>query len=90
MKEEELPQLDLTDDQKKELSNAWDEIMEDAKQVVDDYVKNPSELSGSAIHIHENSPFVDESLKFSQWNKVVRGNFLEDIKKNVGKKKKKS
>ena len=90
-KQEEIGQLELTDDQKKELDDAWKEIMNDAKKVVDDYVENPSEESGSVVQIHEDSPFVDGNLQFNQWRKVVRGNVLEDIanKKDVDTKKKK-
>ena len=41
------------------------EITEEAKSVVDDYVKNPSKISGSAeIRIHENSPWLDENKPF--------------------------
>ena len=34
------------------------EITEEAKNVVEDYIKNPSELSGSITQIHESSPLV--------------------------------
>ena len=44
--------------QKKELKKLIFEITEEAKNVVDDYKKNPSEMSGSVIEIHENSPYV--------------------------------
>tara|TARA_B100001778_G_scaffold330405_1_gene332835 strand:+ start:972 stop:1319 length:348 start_codon:yes stop_codon:yes gene_type:complete len=100
----EVPQFELSDKQKKELDDAWIEVMNEAKKVVDDYANNPSELSGSAIQIHEDSPFVDENLTSHNWNKVVRGNVLDEIvtdakniltfgpkkpKKDVDKKKKK-
>ena len=45
----------------KELEELKKEIMEEAKKVVNDYVKNPSEISGSVIRIHQDSPFVDEN-----------------------------
>ena len=44
--------------QKKELKKLIFEITEEAKNVVDDYKKNPSEMSGSVIEIHENSPYI--------------------------------
>jgi hypothetical protein len=44
--------------QKKELKKLISEITEEAKNVVDDYKKNPSEMSGSVIEIHENSPYI--------------------------------
>tara|TARA_B100000287_G_C20284523_1_gene643397 strand:+ start:132 stop:401 length:270 start_codon:yes stop_codon:yes gene_type:complete len=45
---------------KKELQKLADEINEEAKKVVKDYAKNPSKMSGSIHHIHENSPFLKE------------------------------
>tara|TARA_B100000287_G_C20434964_1_gene703130 strand:+ start:590 stop:793 length:204 start_codon:yes stop_codon:yes gene_type:complete len=45
---------------KKELEKLLKEITEEAKSVVEDYIKNPSELSGSALHIHPDSPFLKE------------------------------
>ena len=47
----------MTEEEKKELQKIIEEINEEAKNVVEDYVKNPSELSGSTIQIHETSPF---------------------------------
>ena len=45
---------------KKELQKLIDEINNEAKKVVEDYVKNPSELSGSTIQIHPDSPLLDK------------------------------
>ena len=45
---------------KKELEKLLKEITEEAIKVVEDYAKNPSEMSGSAIHIHEDSPHLKE------------------------------
>ena len=93
--EQDVPEMKLTEKEKKELNQAWKEIMDDAKKVVDDYVKNPSEMdSGSVITIHEDSPFLDESLKGNRWQKVTKGSFLSDVtekkeEKSVVKKKKK-
>ena len=42
----------------KELEKLMKEMTEEAKRMREDYIKNPSEMSGSAIHIHENSPFL--------------------------------
>ena len=42
----------------KELKKLMEEMTEEAKKVRKDYEKNPSEISGSRIHIHENSPFL--------------------------------
>ena len=43
----------------KELEQLKKEIMEEAKKVVDNYVENPSDISGSTVNIHQNSPFLD-------------------------------
>ena len=77
--DEELPMMELSEKQKKELDAAWKEVMLEAKNVVDDYSKNPSELSGSVVQIHEDSPFVDDGIKMKEWNKVVKGNILDEV-----------
>ena len=45
---------------KKELERLAKEMSEEAKKVREDYKKNPSDMSGSQIHIHEESPFLKE------------------------------
>ena len=63
---------------KKELERLKKEILKEAKEVVKNYVDNPSEISGSTINIHENSPFLDEDEKGepqfsgSRWKKVIK------------------
>ena len=42
----------------KELKKLISEITREAKNVVDDYKKNPSEMSGSVTQVHENSPLI--------------------------------
>ena len=54
---------DLTKEQREELEKLQKEIIDEAKKVVEDYVDNPSEISGSTINIHQNSPFLDEDDK---------------------------
>ena len=44
---------------RKELKKLKKEILDEAKKVVDNYVENPSDISGSVVNIHENSPFLD-------------------------------
>ena len=44
--------------QQKELQKLIDEVSEEAKRVVDDYNKNPSEMSGSATVVSEKSPYL--------------------------------
>ena len=61
----------------KELERLKKEILEEAKKVVDNYVENPSDISGSVVNIHENSPFldVDENNEprhsGSRWTKLI-------------------
>ena len=50
----------LTKKQEKELQELTDKIIQDAKKVRLDYKENPSEMSGSVHHVHENSPFLKE------------------------------
>ena len=62
----------------KELEQLKKEIMEEAKKVVDNYVDKPSNISGSTINIHQNSPFLDSDeedkplFSGSRWTKVIR------------------
>ena len=62
----------------KELEQLKKEIMEEAKKVVDNYVENPSDFSGSVVNIHQNSPFLDSDedgepvFSGSRWTKVLR------------------
>ena len=63
---------------RKELERLKKEILEEAKKVVKDYVDNPSDISGSVVNIHQNSPFLDidendEPLHSgSRWTKVIK------------------
>jgi len=63
---------------KKQLERLKKEILDEAKKVVEDYVDNPSEISGSTIGIHQNSPFLDEDenneplFSGSRWTKVIK------------------
>ena len=69
---------DLTKEQREELEKLQKEILEEAKKVVDDYVDNPSEISGSTINIHQNSPFLDTDendepvFSGSRWKHVIK------------------
>ena len=51
---------DLDPKQKKELEDLASEIIEEAKSVVKDYEDNPSNISGSMVVIHQNSPYLKE------------------------------
>ena len=62
----------------KELERLKKEILEEAKKVVKDYVDNPSDISGSTINIHQNSPYLDTDeddeplFSGSRWTKVIK------------------
>ena len=49
----------LNEEQKKELQKLADEVLREAKLVVDDFNNNPSEESGSIIQVHQDSPLLD-------------------------------
>ena len=63
---------------KKELERLKKEILDEAKKVVDNYVDNPSDISGSVVNIHENSPFLDSDEdgepihSGSRWTKLIK------------------
>ena len=65
---------------KKQLEQLKKEIMDEAKKVVNNYVDNPSDISGSVVSIHENSPFLDENeegepaFSGSRWKHVIKKN----------------
>ena len=63
---------------RKELERLKKEILDEAKKVVDNYVENPSDISGSVVNIHQNSPFLDSDedgeplFSGSRWTKGLR------------------
>ena len=59
-------------EQKELLQRLADEIMDLATEVVTDYETNPSEISGSSVEIHEDSPFLDERFEDNKWKRVLR------------------
>ena len=69
---------ELTKEQRKELEKLQNEIIDEAKKVVDNYVDNPSDISGSVVNIHENSPFLDSDEdgepihSGSRWTKLIK------------------
>ena len=62
----------------KELERLKKEILDEAKKVVDNYVDNPSDISGSVVNIHENSPFLDTDennepmFSGSRWKHIIK------------------
>ena len=53
----------LSKEEKEELDKLIKEITKEARLVVEDYSKNPSEMSGSIIQVHEDSPLLDKKDK---------------------------
>ena len=75
MKDDKL----LNKKQQKELQSLIDEITKEAKNVKLDYETNKTDISGSVVHIHENSPILDTELDSneplysgSRWTKVLK------------------
>ena len=62
----------------KELERLKKEILDEAKKVVENYVDNPSDISGSVVSIHQNSPFLDGDendnplYSGSRWAHVIK------------------
>ena len=69
---------DLTKKQKEELEKLQKEIIDEAKKVVENYVDNPTDISGSVVSIHQNSPFLEEDddgepqFIGSRWKHVIK------------------
>ena len=65
---------------KKQLERLKKEILDEAKKVVNNYVDNPSDISGSVVNIHQNSPFLEENdegepaFSGSRWKHVIKKN----------------
>ena len=51
---------ELTKEQQKELKKLADEMAKEAEGVRKSYKNEPSDMSGSVVQIHENSPFLKE------------------------------
>jgi hypothetical protein len=77
----------LTKEEQKELDKLQEEILDEAKKVVQDYVDVPSELSGSAIHIDYDSTFLDEGIEGDGWKKITKPEYLKDLIESRKKKK---
>tara|TARA_A100001515_G_C4396609_1_gene152346 strand:+ start:157 stop:432 length:276 start_codon:yes stop_codon:yes gene_type:complete len=84
----------LTKKEEKELEKIIKEITKEAKKVVKDYVDNPSDISGSVVNIHHNSPFLDSDendmpkYSGSRWTRVLKDTSIKDAVDFVSKKKK--
>ena len=63
---------------KKQLEQLKKEILDEAKKVVENYVDNPSVISGSTVNIHQNSPYLDSDendeprFSGSRWKHIIK------------------
>jgi len=55
---DKMSKNELTEEQIKKLQDLTDDILNEAKDLKKDYIKNPSEESGSVIQFHESSPYL--------------------------------
>ena len=62
---------ELTKKQEEELQKLTKQVLDEARLVVESYEKEPSEISGSVVQIHETSPFFKGWLKGNKWKKVL-------------------
>ena len=79
----------LTKEQKEELEKLQNEILNEAKKVVKDYAENPSEENETDVQIDFDSPYLDEVFEGESWKKVVKPQYVENLKKSLKKDKKK-
>ena len=78
--------LGLSKEEMEELERVIQEITKEAQKVVEDYTNNPSEMSGSVVQVHENSPLLDNEK--SNWTKIgdVIEEVMSDLKDKQGEK----
>tara|TARA_R110002020_G_scaffold64643_4_gene171503 strand:+ start:1518 stop:1754 length:237 start_codon:yes stop_codon:yes gene_type:complete len=69
----------LNKEQKKELQSIVNDIIHEAKELKLDYEENESDMSGSVVHVHENSPFLDTHLEGDEplysgsgWTRILK------------------
>ena len=79
----------MSSQEKEELEKLMKEITEAAKKVVEDYAENPSDENETDISIDFDSPYLDEAFEGESWKKVVKPQYLENLKKSLKKDKKK-
>ena len=85
----------LTPEQLQELQDICGDMIDISKELVDDYIENPSDTSGSVVYrIHENSPYVDEKFSDTGWKHVLKTDVPEidvrtgeDVLENLDKEK---
>ena len=79
----------LTKEQRQELKKLQQEILDEAKKVVKDYADNPSDENETDVQIDFDSPYLDEMFEGESWKKVVKPQYIENLKKSLKKEKKK-
>ena len=79
----------MSSQEKEELEKLMKEITEAAKKVVEDYAENPSDENETDINIDFDSPYLDEIFEGESWKKVVKPQYVENLKKSLEKDKKK-
>ena len=70
-------------DAKKVLDPIIAEITELAKSIAEDFKKNPTNISGSTIQIHEDSPYLNENIPDKGWKRVLTKLPIENIQKKI-------
>ena len=79
----------MTEEEKEALEKLQKEILDMAKKVVEDYAENPSEEGETDVQIDFDSPYLDEVFEGESWKKVVKPQYVENLKKSLKKDKKK-
>ena len=78
----------MTEEEKEALEKLQKEILDMAKKVVEEYAENPSEEGETDVHIDFDSPYLDEVFKGESWKKIVKPQYVENLKKSLKDKKK--
>jgi RNA polymerase-binding transcription factor DksA len=73
---------EMTKEEKKELEKLLEEITEEAKNVIDDYTENPSDMKDTVTQVH-----TDSNILKTREERMMTS---EKIKKILDKKKKRS
>ena len=77
----------LSKKQQQEIEKIIQEITEEAKSVVEDYTKNPSQISGSIVQIHETSPLLDKkNVVKNKIGRPKKSNIATNLSNNERKK----
>ena len=79
----------MTEEEKEALEKLQKEILDMAKKVVEEYAENPSEEGETDVHIDFDSPYLDEMFEGDSWKKIVKPQYVENLKKSLKKDKKK-